>query len=208
MLYYSRMRWAIAGMTFDQLWKLEGKEAEAAVASIEQGIVAHLYKPCAERAVISVGATRTVEEFDRYAMGVLPMREHLIFDEVAPLTEGFSIEVFPYLEARAAEMADRPRLLHLVELSWPAAERRLDAAWPGLVADLSGVTAPKIVSLYRVTGLQRALLFADLEEAAELDRLVARDSLAGAAVTRVEALRDYLGFARDVWKGYRLDAAE
>ena len=42
MLYFSRMRWKIDGMSFDDLWKLEGKEAKAAVDSITQGIVSHL----------------------------------------------------------------------------------------------------------------------------------------------------------------------
>jgi len=207
MLYYSRMRWKIDGMSFDALWQLEGKEASAAVDSIRAGIVSHLYKPCAERYVISVGATRTVEDFDRYAMGALPMREHLVFEEVIPLEEGFTIEVFPYLEARAVHMAEAPRLLHLLEFSWDPASRALDKAWPDLVTLLKASAAPRVLGLYRFAARQQALAIVDVAEAAELTRLSLGPGLADAAVTRVEALRDYLGFARDVWRGYRLDEA-
>ncbi|MCB1332055.1 MAG: hypothetical protein KDK28_22380 [Maritimibacter sp.] len=205
MLYFSRMRWKIDGMSFDDLWKLEGKEAKAAVDSITQGIVSHLYKPCAEQYVISIGGARTVEEFDEYAMGILPMREHLIFEQVLPLEEGFTIDVFPYLKARTAEMADRPRLLHYVEMHWDPRARSLDSRWAEIVATLQGAEAPKVLGLYRLAGRQGALAIVDIETAAELNRFAALDCLAGAEVTQVEALRDYLGFAEDVWRGYRFD---
>ena len=131
MLYYSKMRWKLDGMNFDALWKLENKEAQTAVESIKQGIVKHLYKVCAEQYVVSIGGTDTVEDFDRYADGILPMREHLIFEEVIPLTEAFTIDIFPYLSSRREKLATEPRLLHQVEFSWPSGERELDTVWTG-----------------------------------------------------------------------------
>jgi hypothetical protein len=207
MLYYSRMRWKIDGMSFDKLWKLEGQEAHAAVDSIRAGIVSHLYKPCAEEYVLSVGATQSIEDFDRYAMGVLPMREHLVFEEVEPLEEGFSIETFPYFEERAKKLDEEPRFLHLIELAWPPGARSLDTLWPRIVADLSGLEAPKVIAAFRVAAQQRALVFVDVANAAELNAVVARETLSAGSVTRVEALRDYMGFAEDVWRGYHLDRA-
>lgn len=205
MLYFSRMRWKIDGMSFDALWKLEGQEARAAVDSIEQGIVSHLYKPCAEQYVISIGGARTVEDFDRYAMGVLPMREHLVFEQVLPLEEGFTIEVFPYLKARGAEMADRPRLLHFVELAWDPRARWLDSRWGDIRTALQALETPKVLGVYRLAGRQGALAIVDIETAADLNRLAVLPCLEGAEVVQVEALRDYLGFAQDVWRGYRFD---
>jgi len=205
MLYFSRMRWKIDGMSFDALWKLEGQEAKAAVDSIQQGIVSHLYKPCAEQYVISIGGARTVEDFDRYAMGILPMREHLVFEQVLPLEEGFTIDVFPYLTKRTAEMDEKPRLIHYVELHWDPRERRLDTSWAEIVETLKGLEAPKVLGVYRLAGRQAAIAIIDIETAAELNRFAALPCLAGAEVSQVEALRDYLGFADDVWRGYRFD---
>ncbi|HCQ63847.1 MAG TPA: hypothetical protein DIU07_01115 [Rhodobacteraceae bacterium] len=205
MLYFSRMRWKIDGMSFDALWKLEGQEAKAAVDSIQKGIVSHLYKPCAEQYVISIGGARTVEDFDRYAMGILPMREHLIFEQVLPLEEGFTIDVFPYLTKRTAEMDDRPRLLHYVELHWDPRARSLDSHWAEIVETLQRLDAPKVLGVYRLAGREGAIAIIDIETAADLNHLAALPCLAGAEVTQVEALRDYLGFAEDVWRGYRFD---
>ena len=70
---------------------------------------------------------------------------------------------------------------------------------------LQGAEAPKVLGLYRLAGRQGALAIVDIETAAELNRFAALDCLAGAEVTQVEALRDYLGFAEDVWRGYRFD---
>ncbi|MCB9959403.1 MAG: hypothetical protein H6843_12445 [Rhodospirillaceae bacterium] len=205
MLYFSRMRWKLDGMDFNQLWKLEGQEAKAAVESIKAGFIPHLYKPCAEQYVISVGNTRTVEDFDRYAEGVLPMREHLVFEQVWPLEEGFCIDVYPYLEKRRAEMADTPRLLHLLQVAWDPRSHRMDEVWPRLVGELGTLQEPRILAVYRVAGQQRALIFVDVVDAAGLNRIAALPSLAGAEVELVEALRDYLGFAEDVWRSYKLD---
>lgn len=205
MLYFSRMRWNLEGMNFNQLWKLESKEADAAVVSIQQGFISHLYKPCAEQYVISVGETRTVEDFDRYAEGVLPMREHLVFEEVWPLDEGFCIDVFPYLQKRRKEMAETPRLLHFFQASWSTHARYLDDHWLDLVGQLRDLDAPKVLGVYRVAGQQRIIAFVDVQDATELSHLANLSPMASAEVERVEALRDYLGFAEDVRKGYRVD---
>lgn len=138
-------------------------------------------------------------------MGVLPMREHLVFEQVLPLEEGFTIEVFPYLKARGAEMADRPRLLHFVELAWDPRARWLDSRWGDIRTALQALETPKVLGVYRLAGRQGALAIVDIETAADLNRLAVLPCLEGAEVVQVEALRDYLGFAQDVWRGYRFD---
>jgi hypothetical protein len=155
--------------------------------------------------VISIGGARTVEDFDRYAMGILPMREHLVFEQVLPLEEGFTIDVFPYLTKRTAEMDERPRLLHYVELHWDPRARNLDTRWAEIVETLQALDTPKVLGVYRLAGREGAIAIVDIETAADLNHFAALPCLAGAEVTQVEALRDYLGFAEDVWRGYRLD---
>ena len=203
MLYFSRMLWKLDGMSFDSLWKLEGKEADAAEDSIRNGIVSHLYKLCAQPCVISVGNTTRLEDFDLYAEGILPMREHLVFDEVWALEEGFCIEVFPYLEQRRVEMAEKPRLLHLMQVAWDPRSHRMEEVWPRLVGELGSLHEPRVLAVYRVAGQQRALIFVDVVDAAGLNAVAHLPSLAGAEVEKVEGLRDYIGFAQDVRRGYK-----
>ena len=202
MYFYSKMHWKIDGMSFQELWKLEGKEAEAAVESIKGGIVQHLYKPCAEQYVISVGGAPTVEDFDRYAMGILPMREHLIFEEVWPLEEGYSIDVFPYLEERAKTVEEDPRLLHFIQMAWPEYERTLDQEWPGILERTQEMEATKVLGLFRVAGQQRIIAIIDVRKGEEITAFAAGEGLRSGKMEKVWALRDYLGFAEDVWKGY------
>jgi hypothetical protein len=206
MLYYSKMRWKLDGMSFNDLWKLENYEAQTAAQSIQAGIVKHLYKVCAEQYVISIGSTSTVEDFDRYAHGILPMREHLIFEEVVPLTEGFTIEIFPYLSSRRAALAEKPRFLHTVEIAWPSGERRLDEVWPTLTKKLKASDAPFVLGVYRYSGRQTALAVIDIAAPAEIDALAVLPELAGATIVKVWAMRDYIGFAADVATGYTFGA--
>jgi muconolactone delta-isomerase len=207
MLYYSKMRWELKGMTFDQLWDLEAQEARAAAKSIEDGIVSHLYKVVAEQYVVSIGGSADAEGFDRYAFGVLPMREHLTFETVLPLEEGFSIDVFPYLKERRAKMAADPRFLFLVELSWAPRERMLDEAWPALVRTLKSDAPVKVLGLFRVAGQQRALAVIDVKDAADLNRFALMPVLGRPAVDLAWSLRDYIAFADDVENHFRPDPA-
>lgn len=202
MQFFSKMHWKIDGMSFRELWKLEGEEAKAAVESIKGGIVQHLYKPCAEQYVISVGDAPTVEDFDRYAMGILPMREHLIFEEIWPLEDGFTIDVFPYLEERAKTMEESPKLLHFIQIAWPGHERALDRLWPGILEAAPALETPKVLGIFRVAGQQRLIAFIDVASAEEVSLFASGEGLETGHVEKVWALRDYLGFAEDVWKGY------
>jgi muconolactone delta-isomerase len=203
MLYYSKMRWELKGMTFDQLWDLEAKEARAAAQSIRDGIVSHLYKVVAEQYVISIGGSTDAESFDRYALGALPMREHLTFETVLPLEEGFTIDVFPYLSGRRAAMATDPRFLFLVELSWEPRSRALDGLWPDIARVLKTDAPLKVLGVYRVAGQQRALAVIDAKDAADVNRFALMPVLGPASVDLVWSLRDYLAFADDVDNHYR-----
>jgi negative regulator of sigma E activity len=75
MFYYGKMRWDLKGMSFNDLWILESKEAEAGIQTLENGAVQHLYKVAAEQYVIVIGDLPSGTELDRIAMGRLPMHE-------------------------------------------------------------------------------------------------------------------------------------
>ncbi|MEJ2691627.1 MAG: hypothetical protein P8166_00920 [Candidatus Thiodiazotropha sp.] len=192
-------------MTFDELWELEGKEAKAAAKSIEDGIVKHLYKAVAEQYVISIGGSPTGEEFDRYAMGMLPMREHLIFEQVLTLEEGFTIDVFDYLSRRRQTMAEDPRFLYFVEFSREATQRVMDASWQAACDSLRDDVPATVLGLYRVAGMQKMQAIVDVRVAEDLNRLCRLPALRDASVETVWLMRDYLSFAEDVERHYRFD---
>ncbi len=204
-LFYSKMRWELKGMNFDQLWELEGEEARAAVRSIEDGIVTHLYKVCAEQYVISIGGSPTIEDFDRYAMGILPMREHLIFEDIWSLEEGFTIDVFDYLRKRRNRMADEPKFLYYIQMAWEPQKRIVDETWNNVKEELKDCSAGKVLGVYRVAGQQRIVSIVDVTTADELNSFGSLPVLKSPSVEKVWALRDYLGFADDVWKKYKFD---
>jgi len=206
MYFFSKMRWNLKGMSFDELWELEGKEAKAAAKSIEDGIVQHLYKAVAEEYVMSIGETNTAEDFDRYALGILPMREHLIFEQVIAVQEGFSIDVFPYLAKRREQMQNEPKFLYFVQMAWPSAERKLDEVWGQLTENLKAYTPAKVLALYRAAAQQKIMLIIDVKNADELNQLSQSPLLRMSEVETVWLLRDYIGFAEDVEKRYKFDS--
>ncbi|MGB5685140.1 MAG: hypothetical protein WBM35_04965, partial [Candidatus Electrothrix sp.] len=65
MFYYGRMRWDLKGMSFNDLWILENKEAETGIQTLENGMVQHLYKVAAEQYVIVIGDLPSAIELDR-----------------------------------------------------------------------------------------------------------------------------------------------
>ena len=205
MLFFSKMRWDLKGMTFDELWELESKEAKAAVKSIQEGIVTHLYKAVAEQYVISIGGSPTGEDFDRYAMGILPMREHLIFEQVLTLEEGFTIDVFDYLSRRRQTMEEDPCFLYFVEFAWEATKRALDESWQAICDSLRDDPPATVVGLYRVAAMQKMMAIVDVRQAEELNRLCRLPALRDAAVETVWLMRDYLSFAEDVERHYRFN---
>lgn len=95
MLFYCQMRWDLKGMTFDELWDLEGKETDHAQETEDEYGVLGLYKVAAEQVVIAIVNVPSAEELDRIAFGRLPMREHLIFEKVWALRDyaGFAEDV-------------------------------------------------------------------------------------------------------------------
>ena len=112
MFYYGQMRWDLKGMSFHELWLAESEEARAAIKTLEDNLVQHLYKVVGEQYVIVIGNIPSGEEFDRTAMGRLPMHEHLIFDPVWSLEEGFTADVQGYLNSRYPQQLQNPKVLY------------------------------------------------------------------------------------------------
>ena len=203
MLFYNKMRWDIKGMSFDELWDLEGEEAKAAVESIELGIVKHLYKVASEQYVIAVGSAPSVGELDRYSMGRLPMHEHLIFEEVWSLEEGFTIDVAGYLKTRRERMEREPKFLYYIQMAWDPQKRLVDGMWGHIKEALKDAEDATVLGVYRVAGAQRIIAIVDVESAEGLNTFSCLPALNSPAVEKVWALRDYTSFAEDVWKHYK-----
>ena len=96
MLFYVQMRWNHEGrISLDELWEIEAEEVKTAKQTIESGLVVGIWKVAAQKRVIAVVDVESIEELDRTALGRLPMREYLEFEEVWPLRDylGFAEDV-------------------------------------------------------------------------------------------------------------------
>lgn len=96
MLFYVQMRWNHEGrLSLDELWEVEAEEVKTAKQTIESGMVVGIWKVAAQKRVIAVVDMESIEELDRTALGRLPMREYLEFEEVWPLRDylGFAEDV-------------------------------------------------------------------------------------------------------------------
>ena len=96
MLFYVQMRWNHEGrISLDELWDIEAEEARHARQTIESGLVVGIWKVAAQKRVIAVVDVESIEELDRTALGRLPMREYLEFEQVWPLRDylGFAEDV-------------------------------------------------------------------------------------------------------------------
>lgn len=96
MLFYVQMRWNHEGrLSLDELWEVEKRETEAAQETIDEGMVKGLYKVAAQKRVIAIVDVESPDELDRTALGRLPMREYLEFEQVWALRdyEGFAKDV-------------------------------------------------------------------------------------------------------------------
>ncbi|NLT56337.1 MAG: hypothetical protein GXX79_17620 [Actinomycetales bacterium] len=96
MLFYVQMRWNHEGrISLEDLWEVEEQEAEHAKETIDSGMVVGIWKVAAQKRVIAVVDLPSAEELDRTALGRLPMREYLEFEEVWPLRDylGFAEDV-------------------------------------------------------------------------------------------------------------------
>jgi hypothetical protein len=197
------MRWDLKGLSFEDLWKLEGEEARQALITIESGMAQHLYKVSAEQYVIVIANLPSAEELDRTALGRLPMHEHLIFEEVFSLEEGFTLDVQGYLKPRREQLEQNPRLLYYVQMAWDPKERQLEGLWENAKEALKDLGATKVLGLYRVAGQQRLIIIVDVGKAEDLNALSNLPVLNSPVMEKVWLLRDYHIFADDVWKGYR-----
>jgi muconolactone D-isomerase len=204
MFFYCKMRWDLKGISFEDLWKLEGEEARAAIPTIDSGMAQHLYKVSAEQYVIVIANLPSAEELDRTAMGRLPMHEHLIFEEVLSLEEGFTIDVQGYLKPRREQIEQDPRMLYYIQMAWDPKGRQLDGLWENAKEGLKNLGATKVLGLYRVAGQQRIIIIVDVGKAEDLNALANLPVLNSPMVEKVWLLRDYHIFAEDVWKSFRV----
>lgn len=204
MFFYAKMGWDLKGMSFRDLWIAEGEEARHAIKTIEENMVQHLYKVVAEQYVIVIGNLPLAEELDRTAMGRLPMHEHLIFDDVWSLQEGFTIDVQGYLKPRREQLQQNARFLYYVQLAWDFRKRELDEIWEQSQKTLKNFEGGKILGFYRVAGQQRAIMIVDVQKAENLNMLTNLQIFKSAWVEKIWSLRDYHLFAEDVWKLYNI----
>ena len=96
MLFYVQMRWNHEGrISLDELWEIEQEEAVHAQETLDSGFAVGLWKVAAQKRVIGIIESPSAEELDRTALGRLPMREYLEFEEVWPLRDylGFAEDV-------------------------------------------------------------------------------------------------------------------
>jgi muconolactone D-isomerase len=95
-LFYVQMKWNHEGRaSLDELWDLQADEAESAQQTIDNGFCVGIWKVAAQKRVIAIIDSPDAEELDRTALGRLPMREFLEFEEVWPLRDyaGFAADV-------------------------------------------------------------------------------------------------------------------
>jgi muconolactone D-isomerase len=96
MLFYVQMKWVHEGrLTLDQLWDVEAEEAEHAQETLDSGFCVGIWKVAAQKRIIASSDSPNAEELDRTALGRLPMREYLEFEEIWPLRDylGFADDV-------------------------------------------------------------------------------------------------------------------
>ncbi|AIR97431.1 MULTISPECIES: muconolactone Delta-isomerase [Streptomyces] len=96
MLFYVQMRWNHEGrISLDELWEIEREEAEHAQETLDSGFAVGLWKVAGQKRVIGIIDAPNAEELDRTALGRLPMREYLEFEQVWALRDylGFAEDV-------------------------------------------------------------------------------------------------------------------
>ncbi|MET8141531.1 muconolactone Delta-isomerase family protein [Sphaerisporangium sp. NPDC005288] len=88
MLFYVQMKWNHEGrIHLDELWDIEVDEAEHVLKSIESGFCVGIWKVAAQKRLIAIVDSPDAEELDRTALGRLPMREYLEYEQVWPLRD-------------------------------------------------------------------------------------------------------------------------
>ncbi len=204
MIYFGQMRWDLKGMSFHDLWLAEGEEARQGIKTLENNLVQHLYKVAGEQNVIVIGDLPSAEEFDRVAMGRLPMHEHLIFDPVWSLEEAFAVDVQGYFEDRFEMQLKKPKFLYYLQMAWDPRSRELDDCWEAIMNSLKDFEECKILGAYRVAGQQRMIMIIDVTKVDHLNMIANLPVLKSPNIEKVWALREYRLFAEDVWKYYEV----
>lgn len=85
MLYFFKVRVRHEDMTWDELWDLWEKEAEAARGGMEAGLIKAAYKVVGQRRVVGILDLDSHDEMDRVLMAGLPMAHVLEWEELLPL---------------------------------------------------------------------------------------------------------------------------
>lgn len=87
MLFHVSLRVDHTRLDPDEFWDTWEREADAALAAIEGGVIKNLYKVAGQRRVLGVVEVESHDQLDQIVMGALPMSHHLTLEEVLPVRE-------------------------------------------------------------------------------------------------------------------------
>jgi len=87
MLFFVNVRIDPKNLSFDQMWDVWEKEAEAAIAARSSGKIVNLWKVAGQRRVLAVVDVASHDEMDQIFMGALPMAHNLEFEQILPIRE-------------------------------------------------------------------------------------------------------------------------
>ena len=89
MLYFVDIEVDAKGLWIDELWALWDEEVSAAQEAKDGGMINSLYKVAGQRRVVGVLDVPDHETLDRVFMAGLPMADHLVIREIAPVRQYF-----------------------------------------------------------------------------------------------------------------------
>jgi len=87
MLFFVNVRVDPKNLSFDQMWDVWEKEAEAAIAARSSGKIVNLWKVAGQRRVLAVVDMDSHDEMDQIFMAALPLAHNLEFEQILPIRE-------------------------------------------------------------------------------------------------------------------------
>jgi muconolactone D-isomerase len=87
MLFFVNVRVDPKNLSFDEMWDVWEKEADAAIAAQSSGKIVNLWKVAGQRRVLAVVDMDSHDEMDQIFMAALPLAHNLEFEQILPLRE-------------------------------------------------------------------------------------------------------------------------
>ena len=87
MLFFVNVRVDPKNLSFDQMWDVWEKEAEAAIAARSSGKIVNLWKVAGQRRVLAIVDVASHDEMDQIFMAALPLAHNLEFEQILPIRE-------------------------------------------------------------------------------------------------------------------------